>query len=600
LLDPKTQKCKTVKDVAKILAHMVPWQYHFGNGLYLVIDDGAASWKHRYQKGGKPHWVSLRVADVSDLKQARDNQLVIRQEIHHGSDPALERAAAKRAAKEAAKNHKTFRQCAEGWEDPDTGKHVAGYLDGRKIEWKDRKAGTYDAWVSSLKNYVYPKIGDMDVSDIDRQHIKDIVSQPSIVAGKPLWDINQGHFIRNRVELIIDFAVANRYRRYREGFDENPAKRTIVDAVMARKAMRETKNLASLPYKDLPGFMKKLRDDGGGHGAPAMAGEFLILTQVRVEEVCGAKWSEIHLDPAKDKDAPVWKIPGPRMKGRKTHKQHDHWVPLSPQAVELLNSLPREKDNPWLFISVKKGSERVSKYTVSDLAKRLGYDGNKLPKCTMHGFRATMGEWGYLPEQDYNSDVLNFCWAHRVGDQTDQAYLRKTKFEQRRKIMNKWGAEITAGLRPLRTEAIRQAEAEERRRIASKECHVRHREKDNAVVAKWHAEHREEQAKKKKDAYAANPEPMKAYLAGYRAEPEHREAARAYGRGYTAGLRKGLDRPRQQDRHHADADARTPAYEKAYQQGYLAGKARAKKGGVKGYRPGTGPRGGATQIIEHQ
>jgi hypothetical protein len=174
-----------------------PGQYHFGDGLYLIVEGGSARWKTRYQKDGKPRWHSLLLEDVANLVEARRRHGMVKQQIADGDDPALERKQAKKAAKELAKGRKTFRQCAEGWEDED-GKHVDGYLDSAKNKWKDherngrkkRRRSTYDASVDSLENYVCPIVGDLDVSEIDRHHIKAIASQPSLNdKGKMLWDI---------------------------------------------------------------------------------------------------------------------------------------------------------------------------------------------------------------------------------------------------------------------------------------------------------------------------------------------------------------------------------------------------------------------------
>lgn len=58
--------------------------------------------------------------------------------------------------------------------------------------------------------------------------------------------------------------------------------------------------------------------------------QFVILTAARSGEVRGATWPEI------DRDAALWTIPKERMKGGRPHR-----VPLSPEAVKLLQALPR-------------------------------------------------------------------------------------------------------------------------------------------------------------------------------------------------------------------------------------------------------------------
>jgi integrase len=99
---------------------------------------------------------------------------------------------------------------------------------------------------------------------------------------------------------------------------------------------------AALPYSELPAFMKELRQEDGT-GPRAL--EFLILTAARSGEVTGATWDEIDLDTA------TWVIPGSRMKGGREHR-----VPLSPQAIDLLKKLPREKGNPFVFTGRRAGA----------------------------------------------------------------------------------------------------------------------------------------------------------------------------------------------------------------------------------------------------
>ena len=82
--------------------------------------------------------------------------------------------------------------------------------------------------------------------------------------------------------------------------------------------------------------MRRLRTEQKDLAARAL--EFAILTAARDGEVRGATWDEI------DFDNSVWTIPAARMKADRMHR-----VPLSPQALKLLKSLPRLEDNPRLF-----------------------------------------------------------------------------------------------------------------------------------------------------------------------------------------------------------------------------------------------------------
>jgi ribosome modulation factor len=133
---------------------------------------------------------------------------------------------------------------------------------------------------------------------------------------------------------------------------------------------------------------------------------------------------------------------------------------------------------------------------------------------------------------------------------------------------------------------MRQAEAKERQLASQREHHARNRARDNAAVAQWRTDNPDKVAKinkKKRDAYAADPEPMKGFQRKYRAEND--EITRAYQKGYTAGIRKVYNIPAQRKR--SNWSPTTPEGEHAYQKGYRAGMRKAKENptGLKAYKP---------------
>ena len=82
----------------------------------------------------------------------------------------------------------------------------------------------------------------------------------------------------------------------------------------------------AIPHREVAGAIRKMWDFGA---TPAikLAFEFLVLTAVRLGEVRGARWDEVHLA------ARVWTIPATRMKSKREHR-----VPLCGRAVEILKA----------------------------------------------------------------------------------------------------------------------------------------------------------------------------------------------------------------------------------------------------------------------
>jgi integrase len=103
-----------------------------------------------------------------------------------------------------------------------------------------------------------------------------------------------------------------------------------------------------------------------GHAAAA---RFMLLTGARREEVCGATWGEI-------KDG-FWTIPGARRKDTRPNARRakeDHVIPLSRQALELLNQQTRREHDALVFTG-----ERGARLTnwprwSAQMERRLGFD----------------------------------------------------------------------------------------------------------------------------------------------------------------------------------------------------------------------------------
>jgi integrase len=163
-------------------------------------------------------------------------------------------------------------------------------------------------------------------------------------------------------------------------------------------------------------FMKKLRGVGG---LGARAVEFTILTATRSAEVRGAQWAEIDFNKA------VWIIPAERMKASK-----EHHVPLSPQALKLLSSLPKMEGSDYIFPG--KPSSGLSENTLMDTLRRLGRG-----DLTVHGFRSTFRDWA-AERTNYPREVCEHALAHRLKDKAEAAYQRKDMFPKRVYLMNDW------------------------------------------------------------------------------------------------------------------------------------------------------------------
>lgn len=122
----------------------------------------------------------------------------------------------------------------------------------------------------------------------------------------------------------------------------------------------------------------------------------------------------------------VWIVSAARMKAGREHR-----VPLSDQVSGLLQRLPREDGNEYVFIGGKKGAP-LSNMAMLETLRELR------PGLTVHGFRSTFRDWA-AETTSYPNHVVEMALAHAVGDKVEAAYRRGDLFDKRRRLMNEWG-----------------------------------------------------------------------------------------------------------------------------------------------------------------
>jgi integrase len=168
-------------------------------------------------------------------------------------------------------------------------------------------------------------------------------------------------------------------------------------------------------------FMSKLRLN---ESISAKALEFLILTAVRSGSVRTAEWSEFDLD------RKLWVIPAEHTKARQEHR-----VPLQPQAIKLLKSLPVMAGTNIVFASPT--GKALSDMALSQLMRRMREGGELAVDAVPHGFRSTFRDWA-AEQTSYADEIRKVASGHAVGDAVKEAYQRTDLLEKRRQLMNEW------------------------------------------------------------------------------------------------------------------------------------------------------------------
>ena len=200
--------------------------------------------------------------------------------------------------------------------EPTFGEAAGRYVESRGGVWRNRK--TCFQWTVALKGHCTP-IWNTRVSDVDVRAVLAVLT--------PLWTTVpvSAARVRNRVELVLDFAKAHGWRS-----GENPARwRGGLAHLLPRPGRTEVRHYKALHYRDVPDLMARLCDV---RTMSARALEFLILTAARSNEVRLMTWDEV------DFSAATWTLPGTRMKSGRQHTIPlpapvlDLWVPCAASA----------------------------------------------------------------------------------------------------------------------------------------------------------------------------------------------------------------------------------------------------------------------------
>jgi integrase len=373
-----------------------PGLYGDGKGLYLRVGEGSGkSWVMRYMLDGRAREMGLGSYYDLSLAEARERARVFRKLLKDDVDPIDERRnerLAKQAERERAKGVLTFKTAAEA------------YIAAHEAGWKNPKHAAQ--WPATLGAYVYPVFGKLPVQAVDVGLVMKAI--------EPIWTEKPetASRVRGRIESVLDWATARGYRR-----GENPArwKGHLENLLPARSRVRHVEHHAALPYPEIADFMAELRQQ---QGIAARALEFAILTAARTGEVIGARWEEIDL---KEK---VWTVPATRMKAG-----HEHRVPLSKEALDLIEALPREGE--FVFAGGKAG-RALSNMAMTMVLRRMGR-----ADITVHGFRSSFRDWA-AERTNFPREVAEMALAHTVSDRVEAAYRRGDLFAKRRQLMSAW------------------------------------------------------------------------------------------------------------------------------------------------------------------
>lgn len=375
-----------------VRSQKVRGKYSDGGGLYLYIGPtGGKSWVFMWTPaGGSRREMGLGPYPDTTLAMARDRADAHRKAVSDGRDPLAERRAVATPVKP-----KTFGEAADE------------FITIARKGWRNPKHGAQ--WEMTLGPSYCASIRDKSVAEVSTEDVLGILA--------PVWSTKAetASRLRARLERVLSFARTKGWRQP----GENPAAwKGNLENTLPKRLKLQRGHHAAMPYQDVGALVTRLR---AADAMAARALELTILCAARSGETLGATWSEFDLD-----DKLVWTIPAARMKAGKVHR-----VPLSRQSLDLLARLHEAKTSDYVFPG-ERPRKPLSGMAMAMLLRRM-----KLGHITVHGFRSAFRDY-CGDETTVAREVAEQALAHKVGDDTEQAYRRSTALEKRRELMQMW------------------------------------------------------------------------------------------------------------------------------------------------------------------
>jgi integrase len=272
-----------------------------GSGLWLVVQpSGAKSWCVRYRHRGRTRKLTLGSAPPLTLAEARVQAAAALAKVAAGTDPAVEKRAAKAAAVDRA---------------GDTVERLAALFIEQHAKAKTRQS-SWRHVEGTFRREVLPRWHGRLIADIGRRDVRELIR--SIAATRP---------------IMANRALAHLSRFFKWCVNEDYIDST--PCVGIERPASENARDRALSDDEVRLFW------AATDKLPAPFGDIyklLLLSAARRQEVAEMQWRE--LDPARK----IWTLPGERSKNRLPNM-----LPLGLVAWHIIETQPRIAGSPYVF-----------------------------------------------------------------------------------------------------------------------------------------------------------------------------------------------------------------------------------------------------------
>jgi integrase len=362
----------------------------------------------RFSRDGNPTRRALGNYPIMSLAEARAKAIGWKRQIKTGVDPAVEEE--RRRREEEQKRQNSFASVAE---------QFIAHCHRQKL----RTAAIME---HDLRKTFVAEWGSRPITEIQAEDVKRIIRRA----------VDRGA----KYQAHSDFTLIRRVFNWSLGTDDhglqvNPCDRLSPTDLIGVREPRD-RVLTDKELRALWHASEKLKYP---HGALY---QLLMLTGLRLGEVCGARWFEFDLEKR------IWTIPAARMKKTRAGAK-PFVVPLTSAMLDVLNSLPRFTAGDCLF-SFTFGKTAVQPHSFSNVKDSLDklmreeLDG-PLPDFVNHDVRRTVRT--HLSQLRIAEEVREAVLAHTRGG-IKRHYDLHDYFAEKLEALTLWNARLRAIVEP--------------------------------------------------------------------------------------------------------------------------------------------------------
>lgn len=382
-----------------------------GQGLYLLVHpNGSKYWQLAYRFGGKQKVFSVGIYPLVSLSEARKKRDEAKKLLGEGIDPVQQ----KKHVRTKTTGVPSFENVAREWH--------------KKLSVSERWSGAHsDRVLNSLINHVFPSIGQHDIALLSTRDLL-----VPIRAVETTGHLETASRLKQRLTAIMRYAVQEALISHNTALD-------LEGAISAP----ERTHRPALELEAIPDLLSRI-EGYKGRRLTILAIRLTLLVFIRSSELRFARWPEIDFKNA------LWLIPpereeiiNVRFSSRGSKMKTPHYVPLSRQAIQILEELKTlsydaTDGQGLIFVGCHSIHKPMSENTVNKALRAMGYD-TKSDICG-HGIR-TMACSCLVESGKWSEDAIERQMSHQERNQVRAAYIHKAKHLEQRRLMLQWWAD---------------------------------------------------------------------------------------------------------------------------------------------------------------